>query len=228
MEIQKIMENYTKLLKNPLFDGLNEENIKKLYKCLSAREITIERDSYIFHAGDKVGSVYILMTGSMHIINEDFWGNRTIIETMQSHTLFGEAYALSSAKEHLTSVVAAEDSTLLEIDPACLFGKCLSMCLCHDILIYNTTRVLSEKIVRLTEKVEHIVQRSMREKILSYLSLCARKAKSTSFDIVYSRQQLADYLCVDRSALSHELQKLAAAGMLRYHKNHFELFTPVI
>ena len=222
-EVGAFMEIYKSLLKNSLFDGLSEDEIGRLYKCIAARERTAERESFVFHAGDEVRFVYLILSGSMHIISEDFWGNRTIVETMQAHTLFGEAYVLYGAKEQLVGVIAAEDAVYLEIDPSRLFEKCSSACACHDRLIRNTMRILSAKIIRLTEKLEHIAHRSMREKILSYLSKCAQKAQSNAFDIPYSRQQLADYLCVDRSALSHELSRLADLGMIRYRKNHFEL-----
>ena len=235
------MKNYMSVLsKNPLFDGLSGEEIQKLCACLTARKRTVKREFFVFHAGDSVRYIYLILSGSLHIIQEDFWGNRSIIETLQAHTLFAEAYVFSSAESHLVSVIAAEDATILEIDPVHLFEKCACGCSCHDKLIKNTVYILSEKIVRLTEKLGHIVKRTTREKILSYLSGCAQREQSlssahsterelcsrgNSFDIPYSRQQLADYLCVDRSALSHELSKLQKQGMLRYHKNHFELLS---
>ena len=218
------MGNYISILqKCPLFIGISEDDITKLCTCLRARERAIGKDGFIFHAGDDIRSIYLILSGSMHIIDEDFWGNRSIIEIMEEHTLFGEAYSLSTTDKYLVSVIAAEDSTLLEINPERLFETCDSACVCHGVLIKNVATILSEKIVRITEKLGHIAQRAMREKILSYLSKCARRAGSSVFEIPYSRQQLADYLCVDRSALSHELSRLQKAGMVRYRKNHFEL-----
>jgi len=218
------MKNYIKLLsQTTLFSDISEEDIAKLCECLDAREKEIARDSFVFNAGDKVRSVYLILSGSMHIIDEDFWGNRSIIETLGVHTLFGEAYVLSAAEIHLVSVMAAEDSTVLEIDPVRLYETCSNVCTYHIELIKNTMRILSEKIVRLTEKFGHIAQRTTREKILSYLSKCARQADSDSFYIPYTRQQLADYLCVERSALSHELSKLSQSGLVYYRKNYFTL-----
>ena len=206
-----------------LFSNIGEEDFLKLSKCLSVREKHMERDSFVFRAEDSVRNVYYIYSGSMHIIDEDFWGNRSIIETMQAGTLFGEAYVFSSKEQHIVSVIAAEDSIILEISPKKLFEICPNGCQCHAQLIRNTLTIVSEKIVRLTEKLAHIMRRTMREKLLSYLSKCAQAAKSNSFVIPYSRQQLADYLCVDRSALSHELSRLQSQKMLRYSKNHFEL-----
>jgi len=217
------MDIHATLLKNSLFSGLSDEEIEQLYACLAARKRTFKRESFVFHASDEVRSVYLILSGSMHIITEDFWGNRTLVETLPTHTLFGEAYVLAEAKEHLVSVIAAEDSVVLEFNLSCLFERCAKQCRTHNKIIKNTMRILSEKIIRLTEKLEHIVHRSMREKILSYLSKYAEKTQSNAFDIPYTRQQLADYLSVERTALSHELSRLAAAGIIKYKKNHFEL-----
>ena len=206
-----------------LFHGLAEQDAQKMMNCLSAREKLFERGSFVFRAGDRVRIVYYILSGSLHIISEDFWGNRSIIETMDKDTLFGEAYVFSGMDTHLVSVVAAEDCVILEIDPNSLFEVCPNHCECHLHLINNVLRVVSGKIVRLTEKVGHLTQRTIREKLLSYLSQCAQREKSSTFFIPYSRQQLADYLCVDRSALSHELSKLQKAGIIRYHKHNFEL-----
>jgi len=221
------MKNYISFLQNSsLFAGFSTEDIQKLCTCLDAHEKSLPKDTFVFHADDEASTVYLLLSGHVHIVDEDFWGNRTIIETMHSHTLFGEAYALSSAERHLVSVVTAEDTCLLEINSQRLFETCAKTCPCHGTLIKNAARILSEKIVRLTGKLLHIARRTMREKILSYLSQCARQAQSNTFTIPYSRQQLADYLCVDRSALSHELSRLQADGVLRYRKNQFELLSP--
>ena len=217
------MKNYMLLQKSPLFASFSKEDLQKLFKCLNVHERKIKKDSFVFRAGDDARSVYIILSGSMHIVDEDFWGNRSIIETMEVFTFFGEAYAIASSEKYLVGVMAAEDSIILELDPTKLFETCLNGCSCHVELIKNTMYILSEKIVRLTEKLGHIIQRTTREKILSYLSKCARQAQSNSFDIPYSRQQLADYLCVDRSALSHELSKMYKSGILKYNKNHFEL-----
>ena len=212
------------LKESALFANLTDEDLKKLCACLDAREKEFERDSFVLRAGEDVRFVYCILSGSMHIIDEDFWGNRSIIERMQKDTLFGEAYVFSGAENHLVSVIAAEDSTVLEINPAKLFETCANGCACHTLLVRNALGIVSQKIVRLTEKLGHLMRRTIREKLLSYLSMCAQREKSVAFDIPYSRQQLADYLCVDRSALSHELSRLQNQGLIRYHRNHFELF----
>lgn len=208
---------------SPLFEDISEQDIKKMCDCLRAREIKIKKDEFVLRSGDPVRNVYLILSGSMHIINEYYWGDRSIIETMGKHTLFGEAYVFAKSKYHIISIIAAEDSVVLEMNPAKLFGDCPNGCSCHNQLVQNVTRILSQKIVRLTEKVEHVVQRTTRDKILSYLSQCMHQNQRSSFTIPYSRQELADYLCVDRSALSHELCKLRDAGKIEFRKNQFKL-----
>ena len=215
--------DFLSLSESSLFANVNAEELQQMYKCISARERAFERDSFVISVGQEVRYVYLILSGSVHIIDEDFWGNRSIIETMVKDTLFGEAYVFSTADSFQISVIAAEDSLLLEIDPTSLFETCSNKCACHTQLVRNALHIVSEKIVLLTEKLQYIMRRSIREKVLSYLSQCSQREKNSSFYIPYSRQQLADYLCVDRSALSHELSKLQAQGMIKYHKNRFEL-----
>ena len=218
------MDNFLPLLrKSPLFDSIDEDSLQKLCKCLSSCQKKLPKDDFVFHAGDEARFVYLILQGSMYILSEDFWGNRSIIENIPCFTLFGEAYALASTQFHLVSVRAAEDSLVLQIDPRRLFDTCANRCACHLQLIHNTAYILSEKIVLLTQKLGHVSQRTLREKILSYLSQCAWQQNSSSFSIPYSRQELADYLCVDRSALSHELSRMRTAGLLDYRKSSFTL-----
>jgi len=218
------MEKFFKSLEETtLFRGIIDEDIKKIFDCISVRERKVKKNSFVFHAGDEVRSVYLIVSGSMFILSEDYWGNRSIIETMHKNVLFGEAYVFAPYAFHIVSVAAAEDSVILEINPEQLFNACLKNCDCHLQVVKNTNRLLAKKIVMLTEKVEHIMNRTLREKILSYLSKCAQRERSNSFEITYTRQGLADYLSVDRSSLSHELSRLQKEGLIKYRKNRFEL-----
>ena len=218
------MKNFLSLQDSDLFANISAEDIEKLCECFPARALNFEKGTYIFRTGDTVKFVYFILSGSVHITNEDFWGNQTIIETMKKDTLFGEAYVFSDRKNHLVNVVAAEKSIILKIDPHHFFEICSKECKCHAQLIRNALNIVSEKIVRLTEKLGYVTQRTIREKVISYLSKCAQLEGNNSFYVPYSRQQLADYLCVDRSALSHELSRLQKEGLINYQKNYFELF----
>ena len=216
-------ETLAALSKNSLFEGIDEVDIKRILDCLSARMRSYKKNAFVFRTNDKVELIYILLSGSAHIIEDDFWGNQLIVETLRAPVLFGEAYVLSGAKKHLVSVAAAEDSNILLINPSRLFEKCPNACACHATLIKNISGILSQKVVRLTQKLLHVAQRTTRQKLISYFSTCSAVQKESAFQIPYSRQQLADFLCVERSALSHELSRMQSDGLIRYRKNHFEL-----
>ena len=218
-----MLNNTKTTYKSHLFDNLSEADKDALRKCFLVKETPYLKNSYVIRMGDTVHDVFYLLSGRLHIVSEDIWGNQTLIETMHPQTLFGEAYVLSRAGNYIVSVIAATDSVVVRINPEKLMEECPKACSCHVQILKNIMRIEASKIVRLTEKLGHIAQRTMREKILSYLSKCAGRAKSYSFEIPYSRQELADYLCVDRSALSHELSRLSKEGILRYQKNRFEL-----
>ena len=215
--------NFEQLKKSTLFSGIGDEDLEKLVDCISPKMRPIKRGGFVFHAGDKVRSVYFILKGSMHIVDEDFWGNSSIVETMNEGVLFGEAYVFSEQEFHLVSVCAAEDSVVLVMNPDTLFETCASGCGFHSRLVKNALKIVSTKVVRLTSKLRHVMRRTLREKLFSYLSRCAAAEKSNTFYIPYSRQELADYLCADRSALSHELARMKKQGLIQYKKNYFEL-----
>ena len=211
------------LAKCTLFRGFQEQDILQFIACMNPRKKSYEKGEFVMHAGEAVMYMYILLSGSVHIIEEDFWGNRSIIETMDGVLLFGEAYVFSNSKKYLVSVVVEEAAEILIVPPERMLESCLAGTPLQATLIRNIAYILSEKIVGLTQKVGHVIQRNTREKLLSYLSKCAKLEGKNAFCIPYSRQQLADYLSVERSALSHELSKMQKDGLVRYQKNYFEL-----
>lgn len=218
------MENLSRILKNTgLFAGIDEKDIDRLLFCLSAREAEYKKDVYILSAGEKPTEVGIVLSGSVNIINEDYWGNRTIIAKATAGELFAEAFSCANAKKIPVSVVSAEKTSVLFIDYKKIITTCTSACVFHTSLIRNMLQIIANKNIHLMKKMEHTARRTTREKLLSYLSEQAIAAESSSFDIPFNRQELADYLCVDRSAMSNELSKLRDEGILEFKKNHFVL-----
>ncbi len=211
------------LKQTPLFQGIKENDYDFLLKCLSAREQEYKKDTYIFMTGNPVTEVGIVLSGSVNIINEDYWGNRTIISKMSVGEMFGEAFSYAEITTLPVSVVAVENTRILFINYKQILTNCASLCTFHANLIHNMVRILAYKNIALTRKIEHTSRRTTRDKLLSYLSAQAITAKRQAFDIPFNRQELADYLSVDRSAMSNELCKLRDEGVLAFHKNHFEL-----
>lgn len=207
----------------PLFAGIEGASLNALLQCLSARETAYPKEDLIFLAGERPETVGILLSGRAHVVHEDFWGNRTILSYIGPGDLFGEAFSCAEAEKLPVSVVAAEPSAVLLINVRKILTTCPTACVYHAGLIKNLVRILAEKNVQMTEKMEHLTRRTTRDKLLSYLSALAVEAGRNDVTPPFNRQELADYLAVDRSALSRELSRMQAEGLLRYDKNTFTL-----
>ncbi|MEE0776726.1 MAG: Crp/Fnr family transcriptional regulator [Bacillota bacterium] len=218
------MKNYQSILtKSTLFHGVAEREIGDLVQCLSPRQSDFQKGEYLYRHGEKLSSMGLVLQGSVYILKEDYWGNRTILTTVQEGQLFGEAYACSETMESAVSAVAAQDGAALFFDTKRILTLCPSACSFHAQLVRNLITVLADKNIHLTEKIEHLSQRRLRDKVLSYLMDMSKKQGSTEFTIPFSRQELADYLSVDRSALSSELGKLRDEGILEFERKRFRL-----
>lgn len=218
------MKKYLPTLQStPLFAGLNENEIMSVLHCVDASILKKQKDTYIFRAGDTTDTMGLVLTGSALIIQEDIWGQRNLLTRCSTGDVFGEPYAATPNSVLNISVVAETDCEILLLNIRCILTMCSSVCDQHQKLIRNLTSVLAHKILIFNDKITHISKRSTRAKLLSYLSAESIRQRSLSFDIPYDRQKLADFLCVDRAAMSVELSKLQKEGLLKTHRNHFEL-----
>lgn len=218
-----MLSNLKILAHCPLFKEINEADLNALLHCFSAVQKQYKKNQIIFMADDLVDTVGIVLAGSVHVVQEDFWGNQTILAHIESSGLFGEAFSCAELDRIPVSVVAVQNSDILMIDYRKIIRTCSSSCVFHTRLIKNMLSILAKKNVLLTQKMELLTRRTTREKILSYLSAQAQQAGSATFVIPFNRQELANYLSVDRSALSKELSKMQKDGILVYKKNQFEL-----
>lgn len=210
-------------VRSPLFADIAEQDLTALLACLSAVKRSYRKGEFIFRAGEKPVTVGLVLTGSARVVQEDFWGHRLILAHVFSGDIFGEAFSCAEEKVLPVGVTAAEDSEILLIDYRKIVTTCSSACLFHARLVMNMLRILAEKNMQLTRKIEHLSKRTTREKLLSYLSDQAVHATGQHVEIPFNRQELADYLCVDRSALSRELGQMQSEGLVEYDKNSFTL-----
>lgn len=218
------MENYISVLKNTkLFSGAGENEISTMLSCLGAKLNRYKKGEYVFRAGEYVHNITVLVEGSLHIQKDDYWGNRTIINIITPGEMFGEAYVSPDSGALLNDVIAIEDSAVMFFDVQQILTMCPSACKFHTLALKNLFFAISEKNRRLVTKLGHISNRTTREKLLSYLSDEAKRNKSASFSIPFNRQQLADFLSVDRSAMSNELSKMRNEGLIKFDKNQFTL-----
>lgn len=218
------MENYISVLKNTkLFSGAGENEISTMLSCLGAKLNRYKKGEYVFRAGEYVHNITVLVEGSLHIQKDDYWGNRTIINIITPGEMFGEAYVSPDSGALLNDVIAIEDGAVMFFDVQQILTMCPSACKFHTLALKNLFFAISEKNRRLVTKLGHISNRTTREKLLSYLSDEAKRNKSASFSIPFNRQQLADFLSVDRSAMSNELSKMRNEGLIKFDKNQFTL-----
>ena len=212
------------ILRNcPLFAGISEGDLNALLQCLTAVHKRYRKNNVVFFAGRKTDSMGIVLSGAVHVLRDDFWGRRKIITRIEQGGLFGEAFACAGAGELPVSVEAAEDSEILLLHSKRIVETCSSACVFHTELIKNLLLILAKKNIAFIQKLEHITQTTTREKLLSYLSEQARLAGKSSFTIPFNREELAEYLSVERSAMSAELSKMREDGLILYQKNFFQL-----
>lgn len=216
------MKKYADVLKgSKLFANVSEDEILAMLACLDAKERHYKEGEYVFRQGETVDSVSVLAEGALLVQADDYWGNRSIITFVSPGELFGQAYLAGEAI--MNDVAAAKDSTVVFFDAKRVLTTCSSACPFHNQVIRNLFFALSETNLRLVTKLGHIQKRTTREKLMSYLSLMAKKAGSNSFTIPFNRQELADFLSVDRSAMSAELCRMRDEGLLRFNKSSFTL-----
>ncbi|MCF2617251.1 Crp/Fnr family transcriptional regulator [Oscillibacter valericigenes] len=197
----------------PLFRGVPAEELPALLARASARTCAFQKGELLLRRGDVTRRLGLVLEGSVHIIREDFWGNRSIVGLAGPGEVFAESYALAGEPLEVSVLAAAPGAALfLEADG-----------LTDARLTANLLHLLARKNLMLTRKMRHMARRTTRDKLLSYLSAQALAAGSSEFDIPMDRQQLADYLSVDRSAMSAALGKLRDEGVLTFRKNHFRL-----
>ena len=211
------------LQRSPLFRGVGAEDLAAMLQCLAPREVRKKRGEFLFYAGDTVRELGLVLSGEVLILTEDHWGNRNILSSAGPGDLFGEVFACAPARPVPVSVEAAQDTAVLLVDAEKVLAPCCNACPFHQSLIHNLFQIVAEKNLMLTQKMVHLTRRSTREKLLSYLSICSLQAGSSTFTIPFNRQEMADYLSVDRSAMSKELCKLRDEGLLRFEKNKFQL-----
>ena len=218
------MEENLALLKSvTLFDGIEESELRPLLACLSAETARYEKGQAVFFSGDGTNRFGVVLSGGVQIVKDDYYGNRSILARIGGGNLFAESFACAGMKALPVSVIATAESELLFIDCRRLATSCANACAFHSRLIQNLMNLIARKNIALTQKIEFLSKRTTREKLIAYLSAEAKRAGSSRFRIPFDRQELADYLSVERSAMSAELSKLREDGVLKFSKNEFEL-----
>lgn len=211
-----------------LFRGIEEDEILSMLSCLDARVVDARMGEYIFSEGEAAKYVGIVLTGEAQIVRNDFFGNRTIVAAIMPGELFGESFACAEVEELPVSVAASENSEIMLIDCKRIITTCSSSCRFHNMIIHNLLQVLANKNLAFNKKIEITSKRTTRDKLMTYLLSQAKIHGSSSFEIPFDRQELADYLGVERSAMSKEISKMKDDGLIECERSWFKVKGDVI
>ena len=218
-----LLDNAEFLARTPLFAGSSPDEIKAMLGCLGARQRSFEEGSYLHRMGDTINTVGLVLAGSVRIESVDVWGNVSVMGVTGPGGMFGEAYAAVPDEPLMVDVVAATDCNVLSLNVAKVLTTCSHACPNHSRTSNNMTAIIARHSLALSRRIFHVAPKSIRGKVLAYLSDESEHAGSRTFEIPFNRQQLADYLGVDRSALSAELSRMQKAGLIETRRSHFVL-----
>lgn len=218
------MEQYSEILSaNPLFAGISDEERMSMMGCLGAKTVTVHKAEPVFLEGDPAGFLGLVLEGSVQIVHDDYYGNRSVLAHAEAGDIFAEAYACANVQTMPVSAYALRDCKVMLFACKKMLTVCANACRFHNQLVKNLLQVVAAKNINLSQKIQFMSRKTTREKLMTYLSDCAKRAGRSEFVIPFDRQTLADFLGVERSAMSAELSKLRRDGILETKGSRFRL-----
>ena len=217
------MKNIMSEVHSPLFHGIKPEERNVMLGCIGYHIGAFKKGDVVAFEGDHLKHIGIIMKGSVDMVKEDLWGNKTMLVRMRKNELFGETFACGSDSLSVVTFMVSEDAKVLFMPFDRVMHSCTMACQFHHRLIENMVKIIADKNRDLMRKVDVVSKRTIREKLLAYLSIQAQMQNSRYFEISLGRVELAEYLCVDRSAMTRELAKMKEDGLIDYDKNCFRI-----
>jgi CRP-like cAMP-binding protein len=217
------MKNILDEVQTPLFDGIAPQDRKTMLDCIGYHLGTFRKGDIVAFEEENMKHIGIVLSGAVDMVKEDFWGNKTMLVRLHRNDIFGETFACGSDNMAVVTFLVSEDARILFLPFNRVMHSCTMACRFHHRLIENMVRVIADKNRDLMRKVDVVSKRTIREKLLAYLSIQAQVQDSRYFEIPMGRVELAEYLCVDRSALTRELAKMKEDGLIDYDKNCFRI-----
>ena len=212
-----------KSIRSPLFLGIRPEDMDAMLGCIGYHVREYKKGEIIAFEAETINHVGLVMKGSVDMIKEDVWGNRTMLLRSYAEDVFGETFACGEDSLSVVTFVAAEDSKVMFLSFCRVMHTCTHACVFHQTLIENMVRIIARKNRELMRKIEVVSKKTLREKILAYLSIQSQTQGASRFEIPLGRVEWAEYLCADRSALTRELSKMKDEGLIDYQRNWFEI-----
>ena len=204
-----------------MFEGFAYADFEKIIACLSAKVARYEKDDIIILAGGAVKTVGLVLSGSVKIIKEDADGRIMLLNELGAAEIFGEVFACAGVDSSPVTIQAADKTEIMFINYKKITTLCTAVCPYHTKMIENMLKLIAEKSLQLSQRIDILSKRTTREKLLAYLD--AQRGAANKFTIPFNREELAHYLCVDRSAMSSELSKMRSDGLIEFDRNEFEI-----
>lgn len=217
------MSGFFDNIPSPLFDGIGPRDRETILSCIGYHVRSYQKGETISMEAEAIRHIGVPLSGAVDMIKEDLWGNRTLLVRIHKGELFGETFACGSDPLATVTFAVSEKAEILFIPFDRVMCSCCQSCAFHQRLTMNMVRIIADKNRDLMRKVEVISKKTIREKILTYLSIQSQTQKSRYFEIPMGRVEWADYLCVDRSALTRELAKMKQEGLIDFDRNCFRL-----
>ena len=217
------MKNMMRDVHSPLFHGIKQDELNAMLSCIGYHIGTFKKGDIVAFEGDNLKHIGIVMKGSVDMVKEDLWGNKTMLLRMGKDELFGETFACGSDSLSVVTFLVSEDAKILFMPFDRVMHSCTMACQFHHRLIENMVKIIADKNRDLMRKIDVVSKRTIREKLLAYLSIQAQVQNARYFELPLGRVELAEYLCVDRSALTRELAKMKEDGLIDYDKNCFRI-----
>ena len=217
------MTDILKGVRSPLFDGISEQERGAMLGCIGYHIGTFKKGGIVALEGENLRHIGIVLSGRVDMVKEDLWGHKTMLLRIRKDEIFGETFACGEDNLSVVTFQVSEDARILFLPFDRVMHSCTMACRFHHQLIENMVHIIANKNRDLMRKVEVVSRRSIREKLLTYLSIQSQTQGSRYFEIPLGRLELAEYLCVDRSALTRELAKMKDEGLLDYDRNWFRI-----
>ena len=208
-----------------LFDGFSEEGLSVFLNSINNKILTLKKGDLVFSEGDEFSNLCILLEGEILLTNSDEYGNRNVIDIISENQMFAEVFSFTSKKQSPVTAQASSESLIFLIDTKDLISIKNDNKILVDkhIIVSNLLNIFADKNLILLSKIEVISRRNIRDKIMHFLELQRQKSAKNIFNIPYSRKDMADFLGVDRSALSRELSRLKEENIIDFEKNTFKI-----
>ena len=210
-------------INSPLFDGVNSDDRKTMLGCIGYHIGTFKKGDIVAFEDENIKHIGIIISGAVDMVKEDLWGNKTMLVRIGKDQLFGETFACGDDDLSMVTFIASENASIMFMPFCRIMRNCTMSCEFHHRLTENMVRLIANKNRELMQKIEVVSKRTIREKLLSYLSIQGKLQGTRYIEIPLGRVELAEYLCTDRSALTRELVKMKNEGLIDYDKNCFRI-----